>query len=77
MAGIYQILPSSWGVVEDVAMFQDTDVGQIAQRKVEAGYGGICDAQFGNDTREQGKTFARQIVHRKHRKIPSVSWNDD
>ena len=68
MAGIYQILPSSWGVVEDVAMFQDTDVGQIAKKKEEVGYGDICDAQFANDTREQGKTFARHIVHRKHRK---------
>ena len=52
-------------------------MGQIAEKEEEAVYGDICDAQFANDTREQGKTFARHIVHRKHRKIPSVSWNDD
>ena len=76
MAGICQILRNSW-VIADVAIFEDTDVGQVAKKKEEAGYGDICDAQFGNDTREQGKTFARHIVHRKHRKILSVSWNDD
>ena len=67
MAWIYQILRNSW-VVVDVAIFEDNDVGQVAKKIEEVGCSDICDAQFGNDTREQGKTFARHIVHRKHRK---------
>ena len=52
MAWIYQILPNSW-VVVDVAIFEDTDVGKIAKKKEEVGYGDkVCDAQFANDTRE-------------------------
>ena len=65
MAWIYQILRNSW-VVVDVAIFEDTDVGQVAKKKEEVGYSDICDAQFGNDTREHGKPSARHFVHRKN-----------